>query len=182
MHYDGRAMPMRPPVHNPFPKLVRQHQARDLDRREHVRHSERFNAHQRGYTREWRKVSTAFLQAHPLCSGFDSRCEERGLRVPATEVDHTIPHRGSMRIFWDQTNWQALCHRCHSRKTAREDGGFGRPVVPQRERIRMRGPLTLEGQAQEVGTQTRKQTTPGKQTPEARALGVDPERARRILI
>jgi 5-methylcytosine-specific restriction protein A len=30
-----------------------------------------------------------------------------------------------MALFWDQSNWQPLCHTCHSKKTAREDGGFG---------------------------------------------------------
>nr|DAE96978.1 MAG TPA: HNH endonuclease [Caudoviricetes sp.] len=45
--------------------------------------------------------------------------------VPATEVDHIIPHRGDQKLFWDMSNWQALCHNCHSAKTAREDGGFG---------------------------------------------------------
>nr|DAK90259.1 MAG TPA: HNH endonuclease bacteriophage, HNH Endonuclease, DNA.52A [Caudoviricetes sp.] len=30
--------------------------------------------------------------------------------------------------MWDQSNWQALCHECHSRKTAKENGGFGNPV------------------------------------------------------
>jgi len=45
----------------------------------------------------------------------------------AVVVDHIIPHRGDLALFWDEkNNWQALCHRCHSRKTAREDGGFGR--------------------------------------------------------
>lgn len=142
-------MPLRPRIHNPFPKVVRTHQARELDQRETDRHAERFNAHQRGYTREWRKVSRAFLQANPICSGFDSRCEERGKRTPATEVDHTIPHRGSMRLFWDQSNWQALCHTCHCSKTAREDGGFGRPVTPVRDR-RKRGPVTIEGESRPV--------------------------------
>jgi prophage lambdaSa04, HNH endonuclease family protein len=28
-------------------------------------------------------------------------------------------------LFWDKTNWQAMSKRCHDRKTAREDGGFG---------------------------------------------------------
>ncbi|MFR3634507.1 MAG: HNH endonuclease [Sutterella sp.] len=35
------------------------------------------------------------------------------------------PHKGDMALFWDQSNWQPLCHTCHSKKTAREDGGFG---------------------------------------------------------
>jgi 5-methylcytosine-specific restriction protein A len=37
----------------------------------------------------------------------------------ATDVDHVIPHRGNERLFWDEGNWQALCHECHSAKTAR---------------------------------------------------------------
>jgi 5-methylcytosine-specific restriction protein A len=30
-----------------------------------------------------------------------------------------------MVLFWDRSNWQGLCHPCHSAKTATEDGGFG---------------------------------------------------------
>ncbi len=37
---------------------------------------------------------------------------------PATDVDHVIPHRGNEQLFWDEENWQALYHECHSRKTA----------------------------------------------------------------
>ncbi len=41
--------------------------------------------------------------------------------VKATDVDHIVPYRGNMKVFWDRSNWQALCHRRHSRKTRRED-------------------------------------------------------------
>lgn len=45
----------------------------------------------------------------------------------AAEVtDHIIPHRGGIDLFWNRDNWQSLCKRCHDRKTAMEDGGFGR--------------------------------------------------------
>jgi len=40
-------------------------------------------------------------------------------------VDHVIPHRGDQELFWDTSNWQPLCKRCHDVKTAGEDGGFG---------------------------------------------------------
>ncbi|WP_328203649.1 hypothetical protein [Brevibacillus nitrificans] len=43
----------------------------------------------------------------------------------ATVVDHIIPHKGDKELFWDQKNWQGLCDSHHSRKTAKEDGGFG---------------------------------------------------------
>lgn len=138
-------MPKRAKAHNPFRKVVRQHFAARAQRLEQQRHKSRFNAHQRGYTREWRKVSRAFLQANPVCSGFDSLCEERGLVRPSTEVDHVIPHRGNMRLFWDQTNWQGLCHTCHCRKTAREDGGFGRPVATRADRDARRAAKAQHG-------------------------------------
>jgi len=46
--------------------------------------------------------------------------------VLATEVDHIVPHKEDYALFWDPTNWQGLCKSDHSRKTVREDGGFGR--------------------------------------------------------
>lgn len=64
----------------------------------------------------WRKASKAFLRANPLCVD----CDELGVVEPATDVDHIVPHKGDRALFWRRSNWQALCHRCHSRKTARE--------------------------------------------------------------
>lgn len=68
------------------------------------------------HTPEWRRARKAHLKAHPLCVD----CNSLGLVVPAREVDHITPHRGDRRLFWDRTNWQGLCTRCHSRKTAAE--------------------------------------------------------------
>lgn len=45
--------------------------------------------------------------------------------VQAEVVDHKIPHKGDMKLFWDESNWQPLCIRCNSVKSAREEGGFG---------------------------------------------------------
>ena len=36
--------------------------------------------------------------------------------MKATDVDHIIAHRGDPKLFWDQSNWRALCHSCHSRE------------------------------------------------------------------
>ena len=39
----------------------------------------------------------------------------------AKEVDHIIPHKGNMKLFWDSdNNWSPLCKSCHSKKTAKE--------------------------------------------------------------
>lgn len=75
----------------------------------------------RGYGYRWQRSATAFLEAHPLCATH----EKRGELVPAEVVDHIVPHRGDMALFWRRSNWQPLCKRCHDIKTATEDGGFG---------------------------------------------------------
>ncbi|WP_298491560.1 HNH endonuclease signature motif containing protein [uncultured Maritimibacter sp.] len=64
----------------------------------------------------WKRAAAAFLREHPLCAD----CAGLGLVVGAREVDHVKPHRGDRALFWDRSNWQALCKSCHSRKTARE--------------------------------------------------------------
>ena len=47
-------------------------------------------------------------------------CQAAGRVVPATVVDHVVPHRGDPVLFWDEGNWARLCKRCHDAKTARE--------------------------------------------------------------
>ena len=71
----------------------------------------------RGYGAAWRKARKTFLQVHPLCE----ECRMQGKYVKATVVDHIVPHRGDQKLFWDRENWQALCKRCHDRKTMTED-------------------------------------------------------------
>lgn len=47
-----------------------------------------------------------------------------GRYVAATVVDHIVPHRGDMKLFWDRDNWQALCKACHdSHKQRLEKSG-----------------------------------------------------------
>ncbi|OJH45843.1 HNH endonuclease [Paracoccus sp. SM22M-07] len=63
------------------------------------------NSSQRGYNREWQNARAAFLRLHPYCTACGAR---------AALVDHKTPHRGDQRLFWDKTNWAALCTPCHS--------------------------------------------------------------------
>lgn len=72
---------------------------------------------QRGYDRRWRKLRRLILNRDPICK----ICGRR----PSTEVDHLVP----LAAGGDNspTNLQGVCKRCHSKKTATEDGGFGRP-------------------------------------------------------
>lgn len=84
--------------------------------------AKRETAAQRGYGSKWREASKGFLRKHPLCQCPD--CDDGRKRItPATVVDHRVPHRNNMTLFWDRSNWQSMAKRCHDRKTAREDGG-----------------------------------------------------------
>ena len=69
------------------------------------------------YGKEWRKVRADHLRLEPLCVD----CGRL-----ATEVDHIIAiERGGSN---DHSNLASRCKRCHSRKTASIDGGFGNPI------------------------------------------------------
>jgi 5-methylcytosine-specific restriction protein A len=67
--------------------------------------------------------SKAYLRAHPLAVDYFGSHDS--VVMLAEVVDHIIPHRGDMKLFWDPTNWQGLTKVDHDRKTALEDGGFG---------------------------------------------------------
>lgn len=84
----------------------------------------------RGYGSRWQRARLAHLAANPLCV----RCEAEGRVTEATDVDHHIPHRGDYTLFWDESNWRSLCHSCHSKKTATEDGG-GFPRAPSPSQV-----------------------------------------------
>ena len=86
------------------------------------RFSNRLSPSKRGYNSRWNKARKAYLAVNPLCK----RCSESERVTSATIVDHIIPHKGDQELFWDRSNWQGLCKQCHDRKTATEDGGFGR--------------------------------------------------------
>ena len=76
------------------------------------------------YDRNWRAYTARYKQENPLCA--DPYNIHQGVTVEAIDVDHITPHRGDLKLFWERTNHQGLCKSCHSRKTATEDGGFGR--------------------------------------------------------
>lgn len=83
--------------------------------------AQRGTAASRGYGYRWQQARKLYLQMCPLCV----RCQAQGVINAALIVDHVTPHKGDQALFWDQSNWQPLCKRCHDQKTAQEDGGFG---------------------------------------------------------
>ena len=77
---------------------------------------------ERGYGAAWRRARLGHLARHPLCV----QCEREGLSEAATVVDHIVPHRGDMALFWDSENWQSLCKPHHdSWKQAQEAASRG---------------------------------------------------------
>jgi 5-methylcytosine-specific restriction enzyme A len=75
------------------------------------------------YGYRWRQRRAAFLMSRPLCEC--DECRSSGRVLAAEVVDHITPHQGDPALFWDETNWQPMSKRCHDRKTATIDGGYG---------------------------------------------------------
>jgi len=75
------------------------------------------SATQRGYTYKWQQARFGFLRSHPQCC----YCQRAGRVAAAEVVDHRIPHRGDMVLFWDRNNWQPLCKPCHDGAKKREE-------------------------------------------------------------
>lgn len=80
----------------------------------------------RGYGAAWRRLKAKVFASIALNQGWPyALCEahlKRGERVKASDLDHKVTKaRGGTD---DPANLQALCHSCHSKKTAKEDGGF----------------------------------------------------------
>jgi 5-methylcytosine-specific restriction protein A len=102
-------VPLKPSVHRPRKAKDAAQVKAELDRA-------RPSAARRGYDFRWRRARRSYLARHPLCVV----CLVQGRVVPATIVDHAVPHRGDPKLFWDEANWAALCKPCHDAKTARE--------------------------------------------------------------
>ena len=101
------AMPTRAPSHRPGRLALPERRSDPMSRRHYG-------------TRHWRRLRRLILSGEPLCR----ECEREGRLTLATQVDHIVPRdRGGAD---DDANLQPLCQSCHSRKTATEDGGFGR--------------------------------------------------------
>jgi 5-methylcytosine-specific restriction protein A len=87
---------------------------------------------ERGYGAKWRAYREPFVVRYPLCGmrppgapqTADSDCARRGQPTPTQVVDHIVPVTGAQDVrFYDETNHQALCERCHNRKRQREARG-----------------------------------------------------------
>ena len=95
---------------------------------EHARKRERDrgSSAERGYDYRWQRYRKFFLSQaeNALCA----ICLKSGRVTASAVVDHIKPHKGDYELFWDPKNHQGACKPCHDSKTAKEDGGFGRPA------------------------------------------------------
>mgnify|MGYP002144983668 CR=1 FL=1 len=73
------------------------------------------------YGAKWQAARVVYLAEHPCCA----MCAQRGVVAAATVVDHVVPHRGDMALFWRRSNWQPLCKPCHDRHKQRSERGGG---------------------------------------------------------
>ncbi len=64
------------------------------------------------------------LSREPLCRDPFGEHAEWSEVVSATEVDHIVPRRVRQELELSLENLQALCKRCHSRKTKAESRGI----------------------------------------------------------
>lgn len=72
-------------------------------------------------TTRWRKLRRVFLAEHPLCA----MCQQEDKVCAAEELDHIVPHRGDLALFWNVQNLQALC-RFHHRSVKAQMERSGR--------------------------------------------------------
>ena len=73
----------------------------------------------RGYDATWRRLRKMVLARSPLCvDPYGIHAREHQV-VAAVDIDHIVAlKKGGTNAM---ENLRALCHACHSRKTARED-------------------------------------------------------------
>lgn len=111
-------MPTRPPIHRPRASRAKHapKQAPQTNRQAtRALHTD---------SKAWRRIRERVLVRDMYqCA----HCQKFG-----DQVDHKDGDSGHNPE--DGSNWQTLCRSCHSRKTAKEQGGFGngRPRSPER--------------------------------------------------
>ncbi|WP_051951444.1 HNH endonuclease signature motif containing protein [Flavobacterium sp. ASV13] len=71
-------------------------------------------------SRRWRNFRKSYLERNPLCV----HCERDGYVTAATVADHKVRMKAGGEAF-EESNIQALCEKCHNRKSAAESRGMG---------------------------------------------------------
>jgi 5-methylcytosine-specific restriction protein A len=101
-----------------FGAKVRGQSAKEYDAR-------RGTAAQRGYGGKWVAAIRVFKADHPLCLG----CQAVDRYRVVTTVDHTIPHKGDLKLFWNRNNWQPSCGWHHNVVKQALEGQWSRGTI-----------------------------------------------------
>lgn len=67
--------------------------------------------------KRWQRLRAAHLRAQPLCF----YCGQLGRVRAATVVDHFVPHRGDLALFYLPGNLRSACKACHDGIAAVKD-------------------------------------------------------------
>jgi len=62
---------------------------------------------------KWRKRRIQWLNRQPLCKWCGSSFN--------SQVDHIVPFKDNLKLFWDWGNLQTLCMSCHAEKTNQDE-------------------------------------------------------------
>lgn len=85
-------------------------------------------------TAKWQRARRAFIAKRTAAAallGDVLRCEQTGVALiginqapDSPVVDHIVPDRGDLALFWDEDNWQIVSKEWHDRvKQSREKRG-----------------------------------------------------------
>lgn len=66
------------------------------------------------HTTEFKRKRKVFVETNPWCAMCKKLCNP-------PHLDHIVPHRGDVRLFWLVSNWQTLCDVCHGKKTSNDN-------------------------------------------------------------
>ena len=114
---DMPSKPMRPCSHCGCNQLVVSgycdHHKKDKQTYDRYRGS----STERGYGARHRRIREVVRREEPLCM----ECLKTGQVTPSNEMEHIDGNA----LNTERANLQMLCKACHSRKTIREQGGFG---------------------------------------------------------
>ena len=100
--------------------------------------------------KRWKILRLEYLASHPFC-------EMCGIGI-SSEVDHIRPINAGGEP-WDESNFQALCHSCHSVKTAGKDHAFGNRAGSRA--VRAKG-CTADGRPLDIHSEWRKDDEKGQ--------------------
>jgi 5-methylcytosine-specific restriction enzyme A len=97
------------------------HNERAKERRQEIVRTRDPSLHAFYNSGRWKAYRKTHIERSPLCV----MCEREGRAVLGSIVDHIIPHRGDVSLFWAMDGVQTLCVRHDSLKRLRENGLLG---------------------------------------------------------